>query len=157
MSVDTRKITRRKLRFDTLDALSRELDNLEQARQAGTLRHDGNWTPGQVFNHLATWIERYETRDLPKVPWYMRLVGPFMRGRLIRNGFPAGLPGPTGKVQTEPACSFEEGLARLRTKMDVLRTQPLGQHNAFLGRLSDEDVVQLHLRHAELHLGFLKG
>ena len=50
MSVDTAKVKgRRSLRFNTLDAISAEIDRLS----AGKVRAIGNWSAGQVFKHLS--------------------------------------------------------------------------------------------------------
>ena len=156
MSVDTRKAERRSLRFGSLEDLDAELDRLERAHAAGTLTHTGNYAPGQALHHLARWMERYRTRDLPKgLPLHMRIVGRLMRGRVFEKGFPAGLPGPEGKTQPEPDVPFQEGLAYLRRMHEALRQDDFAQPNEFLGPVSHADVITLHLRHAELHLGFL--
>ncbi|MEZ6244006.1 MAG: DUF1569 domain-containing protein [Phycisphaerales bacterium] len=156
MAIDTRKAERRPLRFDTLDDLDRELDRIEASHNAGTLTHTGNYTPSQAMHHLARWIVRYETGDLPKrVPLPVKAFGRVFKGRFLNKGFPAGLPGPEGKTQSEPDNPFEESIAFLREKNQVLRTKDLGHRNPMFGRLGHEQAVKIHLRHCELHLSFL--
>lgn len=155
--VNTRKVDRRDLRFGSLDDLERELERLAAAQRDGRLTHSGNYTPGQVLFHLARWMERYHKRDLPRgLPLHLRLLGRLMRRRVLRKGFPAGLSGPEGSKQPEPETAFEDGLAYLLRMHEVLRTSDLGQPNEVLGSLTHAQVTQLHLRHAELHLGFLR-
>jgi hypothetical protein len=147
---------RRALRFDTLEAIEAELDLLAAAHHAGTLRHLGNNTPGQVLHHLARWADRYLRRDLPgPLPLHVRLVGRVMKHRFLTRGFPAGLPGPDGQRQTEPEVSFEQGLDYLRRMHDQMRSADLTQMTPFLGRLTHDQIMTIHRRHCELHLAFL--
>lgn len=156
MTIDTKKAERRPLRFESLDDVDAELDRLEIAHERGALRHTGNYTPAQTLHHLARWVERYETGDLPeKVPLPVRALGRLMRGRILSKGFPPGLPGPEGKTQAEPDTPFGDALAFLREKMDVTRAGDFSHANPMFGRVSHGDVVKIHLRHAELHLSFL--
>ena len=146
----------RVLRFNTIDDYATELDRLEAAHAAEGLRTTGSWSPAQNLHHLARWIEMYETGRLPEgVPWFVRMVGVLIKGRVLRKGFPKGLQGPDGKAQPEPDNGFEQSLAFLRSKLDVLRTEDLSHRNPFFGRMSREDCVALQLRHGEHHLGFL--
>lgn len=156
MTVNTKKAERRTLRFDSIDALESDLALIERAHERGDLRHSGNYAPGQCLHHLARWIEKYETGDLPTdLPAHVRLFGRLMRGRILTKGFPAGLPGPSGKQQPETDTPVPEAIATLRDKTNALRSQDLAHKNPMFGAMSHEDVVSLHLRHAELHLSFL--
>ncbi len=150
------KPAHRTLRFHSLDDLTAELDRLEAAHHATGVTASGNYSPGQNFHHLARWIRIYETPEkLPTPPIHFRIVGRFMKGRILTKGFPKGLQGPDGKPQPEPETSFDAGLAELRDAVALLRDRDLSHKNPFFGRMSREDCVQLHLRHAEHHLGFL--
>ncbi|MEM7755468.1 MAG: DUF1569 domain-containing protein [Planctomycetota bacterium] len=145
----------RSLSFATVDDYARELDRLEAAEASGGLRVSGAYSPAQNFHHLARWIEMYEKGTLPKVPFVMKLVGPFMKKRLLTNGFPKGLPGPGGKPQTEPDNGFAESLAYLRAKLEVLGSRDLTHKNPFFGAMSHEESLTLQLKHGEHHLGFI--
>jgi hypothetical protein len=146
----------RALHLATVDDYAAELDRLEAAHGSGGLTVSGSYSSAQNLHHLARWIENYETGTLPdKVPFFMRLIGPIMKGRILTKGFPKGLQGPDGKPQTEPDHGFDESLAYLRSKLDVLRTRDLAHKNPFFGRMTRENCVELHLRHAEHHLGFI--
>ena len=72
--VDTARAEHRALRFDSLDELQAEIDRIVAADQGGRLRRTGNWTVGQTFGHLATWIN-YGWEGYPfKVPWFIKLI-----------------------------------------------------------------------------------
>lgn len=156
MTIDTKKAERRDLSLRTLDDLDAELDRLERAHGAGALTHTGNYSPAQALHHLARWVERYETGDLPKkVPLPVAAFGRILKGRILRRGYPAGLPGPEGKTQPEPEMPFDQALAELRSKARVLRETDLAHKNPMFGSLTHAQVVEIHLRHSELHLSFL--
>lgn len=150
------KAKRRQLRFASLDEVDAELARLEALHAQGQLRALRTYSPAQNLYHLARWMKLYQDRDLPTgLPIHLKIVGRLMRRRLLRKGFPAGLPGPEGKVQPEPEVPFEEAIDFLRRIHDAMRTEDFGQHEEFLGGLTHEQVVMLHLRHCELHLGFI--
>ena len=44
---------RRRLRFETIEDLVREIDETVAADQAGRIESPGAWTPGQILGHLA--------------------------------------------------------------------------------------------------------
>jgi hypothetical protein len=52
------------------------------------------------------------------------------------------------------AASPHEAMKRLRTAMGRLTEERMTAHHPILGKLTHEIWPRLHLRHAELHLGF---
>ena len=58
----------------------------------------GNWTLGQIFNHLAAWAEMAYTGAGLKPSWYMRPLFRLAKGYVLKNGLPAGkgIPGVEG-------------------------------------------------------------
>ncbi len=156
MSVNTKKAERRALRFESVGDIRAELDRLERAQRGAGVRHTGNYTPGQNFNHLAKWIRVYETRDFgPRPPWFVRVIGRWMKPGIVKNGFKPGLTGPGNRTQPEPEASFEDGIANYRAALDVLETLNLEHENPMFGHCSHEEGMSVQLRHAEHHLGFL--
>ncbi|HEY6563602.1 MAG TPA: DUF1569 domain-containing protein [Pirellulaceae bacterium] len=158
--VDTAKVNaRRALRFATVGDLLTELDRLESADRAGSLRTLGNWTPGQIFGHLAAWIEYgYVGFPMGRPPWFIRWLLRRKGKKMLREGMPAGVRIPFtehGTYGTE-VLSTSDGLTRLRAALDRLQQgEPPKFDSPAFGPLSPADRLQIHLRHAELHLGFL--
>jgi hypothetical protein len=156
--IDTRNVTdRRAVRFQTIPDLLVEIDRIVAAEQAGKLRRTGNWTTGQTFGHIAAWVD-YAYEGYPvRAPWFIKLILRLRRNRYLRGPLPVGvrLPGVAdGTYGTEP-LSLEEGAARLRAALRRLAVEPARFASPAFGPLSDAERIQLNLRHAELHLGFL--
>ncbi len=158
-AINTKQVPRRRLRFQTIAELQEELANIARAVENRTLRVHGNWTIGQILAHLAAWInygwEGYPVALPPRLfRWLIRWSA---RGWL-RRGMPVGMriPGaPTGTFGADQV-PFEEGLTRLHRALARLDA---GESATFdspaLGPLSHAERIQLNLRHAELHLGFV--
>lgn len=160
MAVDTGKSSdRRSLKFQSLADLRQDLNAIEAAHKAGRLRQTGNWTPGQIFTHLAAFIN-FGYEGYPKSlqpPWIIRMFLRLKTKAYVNDRMPAGvkIPGiPTGTVGAEDV-SFEVGLERLRAAIDRLDASPPPVESPAFGPLSHEDKKKLNLRHAELHLSFL--
>lgn len=157
MPVNTASSDRRKLRFENVNAALREVDRIVAAEEAGKLRRAGAWTTGQTFGHVAAWIN-YAYEGYPfKVPWFIRLIVKQMVKRYIRDGMPAGRRIPRTADGTYGTAIMEtaEGARRLREALRRLETAPAKFESPAFGALSEHDRIQLNLRHAELHLGFL--
>lgn len=159
-TIDTGKVAnRRTLRFDTIAQLLAELDRIEAADRAGSLRNLGNWTTGQVLGHVAAWIDYgYDGFPLGPPPFFIRWILRWRRNSYLKNGLPSGVKIPSvegGTFGMEP-LSTAEGIAKLRRSLARLASsEPVKYHSPAFGPMSDEDRAQFMLRHAELHLGFL--
>lgn len=160
--IDTEKVKeRRTLRFDSLPALSRELDSLAAAHAAGTLRTLGNWTPGQMFTHLAAFINyAYDgfPAEIANPPWIIRKFGTLMKTKMTMKSMPVGvkLPGVREGTVGAEDVAFDVGINRLRAAIARLEAATPTKPSPLLGPLTRDEWIGLHLRHAELHLSFLK-
>lgn len=158
MSIDTAKATdRRTLAFHSVEDVIADVDRIVDAEQRGTLRCTGNWSAGQVFGHLATWIN-YAYEGYPfHVPWFIRLLLKFKVKQYLRGRMDAGvrIPNmPDGTLGTEP-LDTAEGARRLRAALQRLKSEPAKYHSPAFGTMSHEDRILLNLRHAELHMSFM--
>lgn len=157
-AVDTATIERRPLRFETIDDLLAEVGRIVAADRAGTLRRTGNWTAGQVFGHLAAWID-YAYEGYPmRVPWFIRFLIRRKLRKYLRDGMPAGvrIPNVAAGTFATDLLPTDEGAERLRRALARLGSrEPAVHESPAFGPLSHEDRIALNLRHAELHLGFL--
>ncbi|MFZ2874939.1 MAG: DUF1569 domain-containing protein [Phycisphaerales bacterium] len=156
---DTSKIAdRRQLAFETLADLRADLATLERA--GGTLRTSGNWTAGQNFSHLAAFIEfAYNgyPPELSNPPWFIKAFLRLRKRPMLRGRLPAGVKIPGIKEGTVGAddAPAHSALSRLRTALDRLERSAPTSPNPVFGPLTHEEWIALHLRHAELHLGFV--
>lgn len=148
----------RPLQFDSIDAMRAEVLRIIEADRTGTLQCIGNWSAGQTFGHLATWIE-YNYAGYPfKVPAPIRLAARLMKRRLLTKPMRPGIriPGTKGGTYGMEPMSTDEGARRLRDALDRLdRREPLQHPSPALGTMTLDECVALNLRHAELHLGYL--
>lgn len=157
--VNTKKSEYRKLRFASGHDVIAEAERIVAAERAGTLRRTGNWSVGQNFGHLATWIEYAMDGYPPSVspPPLVRFAMKFLKGRFMKGPLPRGikisnLPGGT-LGQEEMATA--DALERLRRAWTRLMATPPTVPNPLFGPMTHEEWIKSHLRHAELHLGYL--
>ncbi|MBL8879190.1 MAG: DUF1569 domain-containing protein [Phycisphaerales bacterium] len=157
--VDTGKAPRRKLRFQSIEDVLREIERIEAAEKAGTLRVTGNWTPGQVLAHLSAWINyAYDGFPMKPAPWFIRAILRMMLPGMLKKGMPSGksIPNVPGGTTGADRISTEEGATRLRAALRRLSgNEPAPHDSPGFGKLSYADRVALNLRHAELHMSFL--
>lgn len=159
--IDTSRVAeRRKLRFADSRELLAEAEGILAAERAGRLRALGNWTPGQAFGHLATWIGFCFDGYPPslRAPWWLRMLTRMARRKFIHGGLSSGLHIPKvdgGTFGREPLPSAE-GLVRLRREWERLDAAAPTLVNPLFGPMTHEEWKQLHFRHAELHLGFFR-
>lgn len=157
--VNTGKVQdRRTLRFESIDAVLADVDKIVASEKAGRLRRVGNWTAGQTFNHVATWINFGYDGYPMRVPWFIRMIIKMKLKTFLSKGMDAGvkIPGsPGGTYATEP-LSVDEGAKKLKQTLARLKNgEPAKFDSPAFGKMPEEMRVRLNLRHAELHLSFL--
>lgn len=158
-TVNTKTAEHRALRFQSIDELRAELQRIAAADRRGTLRCTGNWTAGQTFNHLATWIN-FGYDGFPgslRPSAIVKFVLRFMKGRFLNGGLPKGvrigrIPG--GTLGTE-LMTTEQGLVKLETALKRAAAGAPTHPSPVFGMMSHDEFIRGTLRHAELHLGFL--
>ena len=158
--VNTAKVKRRKLWFHSIDDLRGELERIETADRNGQLRATGNWYAGQILAHLSAWIEYgWEGYPIGSPPFFIKWILVRMGRRYIRKGMPPGvkIPGIVNGTKGQDLMPFTEALSRLRHAISRLQSGEEARHDSpAFGPISHEDRIQLNLRHAELHLGYLE-
>lgn len=155
MTLDTAKITgRRLLKLTTLDAVKRDVDALP----LGKVRSLGNWSPGQVYQHIANAMNATIDGFQFTVPWYFRLMGRlFFKNHFIKKGFSPGfqLSPEAAKQLVPPPTDEATGRTALLAAIERLRTESHRTPSPFLGDLTREESDTIQCRHAEHHLSFL--
>ncbi|HVV98908.1 MAG TPA: DUF1569 domain-containing protein [Planctomycetaceae bacterium] len=154
MTVDTSKVTeRRTLRFESLDEIVTDAERLVAAPKVRML---GNWPLEDLFLHLATAINGSLDGIDVRAPWFIRLIAPVFKRRVLTKSMRAGFKLPVS-AQTDlfpKGKSVAESLESLRSAVARQHSQPMAASHPVFGRLTHDEWRQLHLRHAELHLSF---
>ena len=116
----------------------------------------GNWPLGQLLTHLAMGINTSIDGISFVAPWYARLFGFFFKGRILKRGLPPGITMPKALEADAypPAPSLSGALETLRQAVARAKKSNMTARHPVLGKLTHEEWVQFHLRHAELHLSF---
>jgi len=153
MSVEIKTVQgRRALEFKSLDEVVADAEMLVSSSRTRIL---GNWPLERLLTHLATAINLSIDGVSAKVPWFIRLVGPFMKKRFLTKMSPGiKLSKDIEPGFYPPAASLHEALQMLRTAVARLRTEKMTARHPVLGKLTHDEWTQLHLRHEELHLSF---
>jgi Protein of unknown function (DUF1569) len=154
MSVNTAKIDgRRKLDYKSYDELLADADRLS----SGNAKTLGNWSPGQIFQHLANAFNG-SIDGLPGgFPWFIRVMARIFKKKLIAGPMPAGvkMPDKIAKVVMPQPTSTEVGLANLHAAVSRLKREPHRATHPVFGEVSNEEWDTMHLKHASLHMSFL--
>lgn len=150
---------RRSLRFTSFKEVIADLDRLEEAHSAGSLRPVGGWSAGQNFVHLAKTID-YSIDGFPfTLPLPMRLIGRILKkqmlgGKPFSSGFK--LRGKAAVMAPPASASFEDGIAHLRRSIArVSAGERMSRRSPVFGAMSHEEWTTLHLKHCDLHLSHL--
>lgn len=154
MAVKTAEVTgRRTLVFHDFGEILRDVDRLA-ATEPKLL---GNWSLGQICQHLANAINIALDGTRVRTPWAFYVIGPLVKKRILASGMRPGfqlneksatalLPGP---------ATTATGVAALHQAIERWRGEPQRHRHPFFGRMTTDEWDRLHLRHAELHLSFV--
>ncbi len=152
-TVNTKNIAgRRKLHFNTYQDI---LDDVH-ALAAQPTRTLGNWSFGQICEHLAAGLNMAIDGAPASLPWYFRLVGPFLKKRVLAGPMSPGFRLPKSAASLLPhETSSADGIAALEKAIE--RQQHISERKPHMvfGTLTRDEWDQLHMRHAEIHLGFV--
>jgi hypothetical protein len=149
VAIDTRKVAgRQDLHFDNLDEM---LAYAERLVTGGTTQL-GNWSLGQVLQHLAL-IQVASIDGYPKLfPWPIRFLLKPLKRWFLRKGFPPS--GPNVKTLTSEPIEAAVALANLRAATARVKSETKRAENPGFGTMSLDEWNLLYLRHAELHPSF---
>jgi hypothetical protein len=155
--VQTGKVQRRPIRLATIAEALAEAQRCADAENAGTATYLGNWTVGQILNHLGAWANFAFDGNGLHMPWFVRLFGPPMLKRFLKNGLPAGqsIPKVKGGTLATERLSADDGLVRFTHGFTRLQQNVPPDRHPLFGPMTHEQWIALNLRHAELHLSFV--
>jgi hypothetical protein len=153
--IDTAKVqSRRQLRFDSLDDIAAEVERLAACVDVRAL---GNWSSGQVLQHLASTmdnsIDGFPFAVAGPIKLLLRL---FFKRRFLTKPMPPGFKLPRKAEKMLPGqTSWETALANFRRAMQRLKTESSRSPHPAFGPMTAEEWEKIHCRHSELHLSFL--
>jgi hypothetical protein len=153
-AMDTTKVKRRQVRYQSLQEL------LDDASKQATsqVATSGNWSQGQIFEHLARNIDRSIDGYSHRVALPFRLLGRFIfKKKILRNGMSPGfqLPRKAADELVPTPCEAAAALEHLRRAVARLQTDSNRVSHPFFGKMTLAEWEQLHLKHAELHMSFI--
>jgi len=154
-AINTTKVTgRRELHFSSVEDIRADVEKLAADANLHTL---GNWSAGQIFQHLAVSFNSCMDGFGFAIPWHMRFVAKFFRSRILQGRMGPGfnLPKDAAEKLLPPPTSLQDGLQNIRHALDRLKTETQRVPSPFLGVLTHEEWNQIHCRHSELHLSFI--
>lgn len=159
MTVNVKTADRRKLHFASLDDI---LADAEAITAAGTVDPPvtGNWTAAQNIYHVAFTVEMSNRGFDFSIPLPMKLIGRTLKlfGMHKKPINPGINPPPKVAAAFAPPdeVSVGDALQKLRDEIAYAKEHGMTFPSPLFGKLSNDDWVQTHCRHAELHFGFIR-
>ena len=154
MSATTAAPSRRVVRYVTLAEFMEDVERLG----ASNHRTLGNWSYGQILDHLARAMTCAIDGFGFKAPWIARaVIAPMIKNSVITKEMKPGFKLPRRADALLPAneVSLEAGLESLRKAIHRFERETTRHPHPFLGNLASQEWVSLTLRHAELHMSFV--
>jgi hypothetical protein len=143
---------RRTLAFSSLNEIMPEVDRLLLGHRTA-----GNWSLGQICNHLSTGMI-LSVDGFPKgAPWIIRrTLGPIVGRRLLKSGrMPSGVKLPK-EFEPRPELDARAEAEALRAAIQCFRNHngPFADH-PFLGSLTRDQWERFHVIHSAHHLAYV--
>jgi hypothetical protein len=153
---------RRRVHLRTVADLAAEVERVAEAAAASRVRTLGNWSAAQILWHLGRLME-FSFGGFPfRYPWPVRWPARLLRVLswrwLLALAFRPGFRNPpvAEALEPEPAVSLADAVLYVRGQLERISSgERMTAANPSMGPLSHEQWVEVHLRHAELHLSFL--
>jgi hypothetical protein len=143
---------RRTLTFTRLDEVMPDLDRLLEGHRLA-----GQWSLGQICNHLSGAIQGSVEGFPFRAPWPVRkLIAPVFKRTIFRSGrMSEGAPLPKNALPKPDLDDRAEAEAlRAALRLYAAHTGPMADH-PFFERLSRDEWTRLHCIHCAHHLSFV--
>ena len=154
MAVKTAEVKdRRLLVFRDFEEILRDVNRLA----AGEPKQLGNWSLGQICQHLANAINIALDGTPVRTPWAFYVIGPMVKKRILASGMRPGfqLSEKTASALLPGQATTASGVAALEKAIQRWQGEPQRHRHPFFGQMTNDEWDRLHLRHAEMHLSFL--
>lgn len=148
----------RQVRYQTFDEVLADAEACA-ARGAAT---SGNWSLGQIFDHIAGAMEKTVDGFGFSVSWPIRKLGQMIgiKTKVLREGMQPGfnLRGEAARALLPPdAVETQAGLEHLRRAIARIKAESERAPHPFFGELTREEADGIQLRHAEMHMSFVRA
>ena len=159
--VDTKRVVeRRDLHFDALADILRDVEQLAAvtSETGESICADGNWTPAQIVEHITFFINGAINGFSFQAPLVFRIMGKFLRGRLLNKPMSPGikLPANMSVVLPDPQTTWDDAASAIRSAVGRIEAgERMTQPSPLLGAMTHEDWVKMNCRHAEMHFSFM--
>lgn len=154
-SVDTAKVSgRRTISFHNHDEVLADVERLA----ASGYRQLGNWSLGQIAEHLALAMGSALDGAKAQAAWPIRLLARlFVKNQLVRGPMKPGfqLPPKFAPALLPGSPADQQGIEALRTAVRRWKTEPQRYPHGFFGKLTPEEWEKIMLNHAAMHLSFV--
>lgn len=150
----TKKVTdRRRLSFTSLDDILADVEALD----GSAIRTTGNWTAAQIVQHVTDVITLSVDGFGFKLALPLRVLGRLLRSQALTRPMRPGFNVPHAMRARLPSdqLPFEQAVASFRQGIGRAKSERMTKASPLLGALTHEQWVQLHCRHAEMHLSFV--
>ena len=158
MTVNTKSVKgRRQVRYENYDELLADAESL--VANESTVNRIGNWSIGQVLQHLAKSLNVSIDGSSLRAPLPLRIILTlFMKKKLIYQAMPSGFAIPkSGTATFSPDDHVTAGAAleELRKAIARVKSDKTRANHGIFGTLSTDEWDNFSRRHAELHMSFL--
>ena len=146
----------RELHLTTLDDILAEAKRIAGQPDA-TSR--GTWTPAQNIWHVGRLIKAGVEGYPVAVPWWLKLIGPVFKKRVTTVGFNPGIKLPEKAAEHIVApkdTTIEQAMDMFETAVQGAKEKGFIDKNPMLGRMTQQQWIDLHCRHAEMHFGLIE-
>ncbi len=144
---------RRTVRYSTLSEVVQDAEHL-----VGNHHTVGKWSFGQICQHLAKSMNASIDGFGFQAPWWVRwLIAPAIKNSILLKPMKPGfkMPKAAAALLPDDSVTADEGLRQLKGAVERLSHEtPTAAHPVF-GKMASEEVIQLHLRHCEMHMSFI--
>jgi hypothetical protein len=143
---------RRTLTFTRLDEVMPDVDRLLEGHRTA-----GQWSLGQICNHLSGAIQGSVEGFPLRAPWVVRkLIAPIIKRQIFRTGrMTEGVKLPKKFLPKPDLDSRAEAEAlRAALRLYAAHSGPMAAH-PFFERLSRDEWTRLHCIHCAHHLSFV--
>ena len=152
-SVEASMDDRRIISFSSFDEI---VADAEMLIASPTTRMLGQWPLGTLLAHIGRMMTLSIDGVDYEAPRRLRAIGRASRRHVLKGMTPGlQLPDELQATAYPETTGLADGLAQLQSAIERIKTETMTAKHPILGSLTHEEWVQLHLRHAELHLSFV--